>query len=448
YKNALACKDDLVSLAARLKDAPKIARPAPAINLAGTKVKVGEIQFEGVTEKERKHIINKRLLPKDGLYSREDVENLLNLIYGTNAFESVTYRMEGSQEPYTLVFECQKGQVNELALGVHVDTDEYVYLSAHLGLGTRRLSGFRMTTDMKLGGNPSLTVDAALRPMIGIPTFGVAWRNQLLGNIYNDYEFEVSDKRFSTALDAYIEDSRMTYGNLRAGITYEMNPYEHFFSSSGEAWKIWDWQSYWLSLFGRMRIDTFNDGYFPTKGFQFSVNSRLNLDGYSADLNARGLTEEGEVPGYIAATARMSAAFTLFQNFTIQPTLNIGWNSNPSYEMNPKHAVVVGGHIAARHLENQIPFFGFATRYQFCQTYCTAGQLDLRYCFSRKNFVTVRAGLFHQSDRVLDYFINPLAAWAVGAEYARQSVVGPIKFAAQWCDNTGFSVYASLGFDF
>lgn len=36
----------------------------------------------------------------------------------------------------------------------------------------------------------------------------------------------------------------------------------------------------------------------------------------------------------------------------------------------------------------------------------------------------------------------------VGMEYARQTIIGPLRVAAQWCDISGFTLYASIGFDF
>ena len=38
--------------------------------------------------------------------------------------------------------------------------------------------------------------------------------------------------------------------------------------------------------------------------------------------------------------------------------------------------------------------------------------------------------------------------WAFGAEYSRQTLVGPLRIAAQWARIFGFTMYASVGFDF
>ena len=86
----------------------------------------------------------------------------------------VNHPLEGKEEPFTLVFECQKGQVNDIAVNIHADTDEIVYALLHLGLGTKRLAGPRLTTDIKLGLNPYLSIDASYKSRIGRPFSGVA----------------------------------------------------------------------------------------------------------------------------------------------------------------------------------------------------------------------------------------------------------------------------------
>jgi hypothetical protein len=37
---------------------------------------------------------------------------------------------------------------------------------------------------------------------------------------------------------------------------------------------------------------------------------------------------------------------------------------------------------------------------------------------------------------------------AFGGEYARQTIVGPLRFAVQWCNIGGLTAYASIGFEF
>lgn len=461
YQNALANKEAFEAVAAKVagKATPGISHSAPSVNLAQRKVQVSSIRFEGILDKERRMVLHPNDYPKDMLFDRATVEQMLNRIYGSNAFESVTYHLEGREEPYTLVIECQKGQVNDLAVGVRGDTDVTVALGLHLGLGTRRLYGSRLAVDLKLGTNPALNVDYSYKSLKLVPTVGVAARARLM-NTFSGYNNSSAGRLFALAVDAYLEDARMRFGSMRIGVTAEMNPYEDYLSMS-DAWIGWDWKSYWLSAFASFKQDNFDDGYFPTRGLRMGVDGRYVFKGYSIDLDPRNVgrvnmetvTPDGVVPNYFSIMANIQAAFTIGSNFTILPSLYLGWYSSRESEtfednsLNPMHIVTIGGFIPNRYTERQIPFFGFPGGFRNCRPVSVVGQLDLRYRFSRKNYVTARGGIFNDGYDLREFFdVYPI--WAVGVEYARQSMLGPLKLAVQWCDVTGVTAYASIGFDF
>ena len=464
YQNALANKESFEAVAALVagKAVPTVRRPAPAVNLAQKKVRVGSIRFEGITQQELRAVLHPKDYPKDMEFDREKVERLLNKIYGSNVFESVTYHLEGREEPYVLVFDCQKGQVNDFAIGVRADTDETVALALHLGLGTRRLMGPRFTADLKLGTNPALTLDFSRKFAKGIPTIGVDFRTRLMRTNIG-WDNSVEERLWSIAADVYLEDSRMTRGTFRVGLTAEMDPYEQYLSY-GETWKDWDWKSYWLSAFANFKFDTFDDGYFPTRGVRLTLKGRYNFAGYSIDLDKNyavleedpALTEGGRVPRYISTLASVEAAFSIGNHFTILPKLYAAWYQPfgvniMSYlardYMNMKHTTMLGGFMPDRYTEFQIPFFLWPANTRNSSPYTAMAQLDLRYCFARKNYVSVRSGVLVRGDELRDFAEN-YKYWAFGAEYARQTPVGPLRLAAQWGRIGGFSVYASIGFAF
>ncbi len=464
YQNALANKESFEAVAALVagKAVPTVRRPAPAVNLAQKKVRVGSIRFEGITQQELRAVLHPKDYPKDMEFDREKVERLLNKIYGSNVFESVTYHLEGREEPYVLVFDCQKGQVNDFAIGVRADTDETVALALHLGLGTRRLMGPRFTADLKLGTNPALTLDFSRKFAKGIPTIGVDFRTRLMRTNIG-WDNSVEERLWSIAADVYLEDSRMTRGTFRVGLTAEMDPYEQYLSY-GETWKDWDWKSYWLSAFANFKFDTFDDGYFPTRGVRLTLKGRYNFAGYSIDLDKNyavleedpALTEGGRVPRYISTLASVEAAFSIGNHFTILPKLYAAWYQPfgvniMSYlardYMNMKHTTMLGGFMPDRYTEFQIPFFLWPANTRNSSPYTAMAQLDLRYCIARKNYVSIRSGVLVRGDELRDFAEN-YKYWAFGAEYARQTPVGPLRLAAQWGRIGGFSVYASIGFDF
>lgn len=456
YQNALQHKEEFKALAAVFEGKPlyPLTRSATAVNLAQAKVKVDSVRFLGVYKNEPNIFLRKRDYPKDGMYGKADVARMLNKIYGTNAFEAITYHFEGRQEPYNLVFDCQRGQVNDFAMGIRADTDETVAALLHLGLGTRRLGGPRFATDLKLGTNPSLSADFSYKSRYGLPTIGLVARTNIMNTSCGTRQ-EVFDIIWNNGLDFYIEDSHMTYGAMRMGVSAEMAPYEHYLSDD-LFWSGWDWKSYWLSAFASLKVDTFNDEYFPDKGVRFSLDGRYVFKGYCIDLDPRLYpedtgeitTEDGTVPNYLVTSASLEAAFTPWQNFTILPSVHAGYYSVDDYSlMNPRHTLTVGGYMAKRYTEHQLPFFGLVRGFQFAAPYCFVGQMDLRYRIARKNYATIRGG-FVVRDYELSNLFTFFPSWGFGAELSRQTIVGPLRIAAQWTTLIGFNFYASIGMDF
>ena len=429
-----------------------------AIDLAKRKVRVGEIRYEGVSEKESQYIISPALLPRDGMYGREEIEDVLAALYGTKAFESVTYRISGEQEPYTLIFDCQKGQTNEAGLGVHLDLDEALYLGAHLGIGTRRLSGTRFTTELKVGQVTQLDLDLSYKPLAQLPVVGLAWKNS-----YRNFSYRIDDTdepgTFSKAryngvnsrLEVYAEDSRLIYGNVRFGAAYEMEPYEYYLDDQMH-WQGWDFRSRWFSTFASLRYDTLNEHYFPTHGVRFKLDTRYVFDGYSIYLEDEGMeageSYEGEVPPYSVGMAHVTAALPLGRVVVLQPSVYAGWQTEQPGHMNFIHTLAAGGTLSGRYIDNQLPFFGFSTGFYACGNYAATAQLDVRFRLNHKNFLTLRGGVFQDKDVLADLVRTRPTAYAFGAEIGQKSIVGPMKLGAQWCNMTGFSVALSIGFDF
>ncbi|MBR5431180.1 MAG: patatin-like phospholipase family protein [Bacteroidales bacterium] len=429
-----------------------------ATDISNQKVKVKEVLYEGVEPKESQFIINPAKLPVDGMYGREEIEQVLSALYGTKAFESVTYRLSGTEEPYTLIFDCQKGQTNEAGVGLHVDLDEAIYLSAHLGIGTRRLSGLRFVSELKAGQVTQVDLDLSYKPLAPLPVFGVAWKSS-----YRNFSYKIDDasqaRSFSKAryngvnsrLEVYAEDARMVYGNIRFGAAYEMEPYENYLDDQMH-WEGWDFRSRWFSTFASLRYDKFNDSYFPDHGYQLNLDTRYVFDGYSIYLENEGMEagehSEGEVPPYSVGTAHASIALPLGQVVVLQPSVYFGWQTELPGRMNFIHTLAAGGTVASRYIDHQIPFFGFSQGFFVCDRVAATAQLDVRFRLNHKNFLTLRGGVFQDKGKLDDLLKSPLSAYAFGAEIGQKTIIGPMKLGAQWCDKTGFSVALSVGFDF
>ena len=460
YARAVENKEAFEEIAKRVGAVPgsQAQEHRQATDLAKHKVLIGEIRYEGVSEKESDFIISPALLPRDGMYGRAEIERVLSALYGTKAFESVTYRISGEKEPYTLIFDCQKGQTNEAGVGIHADLDEAIYLGGHLGIGTRRLSGLRFISEIKIGQVSQLDLDLSYKPLAQLPVFGVAWKNS-----YRNFSYRIDEatqaRQFSKAryngvnsrLELYAEDAHMVYGNVRFGAAYELEPYENYLDDQMH-WQGWDFQSRWFSTFASLRYDTFNESYFPTRGFRLKLDTRYVFDGYSTymedEVMDAGEHYEGEVPPYSVGMVHASVALPLGHVVVLQPSLYAGWQTEQPGHMNFIHTLAAGGTQAGRYIDNQIPFFGFSQGFYVCDNFAATAQMDVRFRLNHKNFLTLRGGVFQNKSVLADLVRTRPTAYAVGAEFGQKTIVGPMKLGAQWCDKTGFSVALSVGFDF
>jgi hypothetical protein len=230
-----------------------------------------------------------------------------------------------------------------------------------------------------------------------------------------------------------------------------MEPYENYLDNEMH-WEGWDFRSRWLSTFASLRYDTFNESYFPTRGYRLKLDTRYVFDGYSIYLEDAGMEAgehyEGEVPPYSVGMAHASAALPLGRIVVLQPSVYFGWQTEQPGHMSFIHTLAAGGTLASRYIDNQLPFFGFSQGFFVCDNFAATAQLDVRFRLNHKNFLTVRGGLFQDKNKLADLFKSPLSAYAFGAEFGQKTIIGPMKFGAQWCSKTGFSVALSVGFDF
>ncbi|MBR1871949.1 MAG: patatin-like phospholipase family protein [Bacteroidales bacterium] len=452
YDEAKAHSAELGAIAAKVSGKGVPVRKKPAIDLGRTKVKVGEVIFEGLTEKEQKCLVTSSALPSDGMYDKAVVEKVLAMLYGTRAFQSVTYRMLGSEEPYTLIFDCLKGQTNEIYAGVHFDTEELAYVSMAVGLGNRKLSGLRFLGELKVGNNPTLMLEGSYKFLSRyVPTVGVALKGAYERFQMYDMGQYAKMTTVNTRADFFVEDPNLMFGKFRVGVSAEFEPYENYLSESLQ-WKDWDFRSRWFSAFADFRLDFTDDRYFPNKGVKARLLGRYVFGGYSTYMeNEKALPGEylqGKVSPYGVVFGSISGAISMGKHLTVLPSFYAGWYSTFSGRMNSIHQVIAGGTLEGRYFDVQMPFFGITSGFHTMMQFSAMGEVDLRYRFLRKNFVTAKAAFLQDSNTFKGMFQNILNAYAFGLSLSRQSVMGPISLNFSWCNRTRFGVFLSLGMDF
>lgn len=447
YEHAVAQGDEFRAVADLVGKSYPHQPAHPARDISKSPVQVRELRIDGVSPEEQRQLLRPFRFVRSPIFGKKEIDAIISHLYGTRAFESVTWRLEGLEEPYTLVFDCQKGQINEMGANAHIDNDEQVSIAAFIGLGTRRLSGWRFQAETKLGTNSVINLEGGYKPLKLMPTFGVALKTTLQDYTYWYNGLSSKVNAVHSNIDLFIEDAQMTFGRFRLGFSALMEPYEEFIDMT-VMWKGWDLRSHWESVFLQLRTDTFNDGYFPTQGRRLDIHARYLVSGYSTYMDSKESDEviEGKVPHYFVGMASFSGAKT-FGNLTFRPTFYFGWTSQEHGKMSLLHSLGVGGIMEGRYLENQIPFFGFPTGMRVYDDFTGTAQMDFRYRINHKNYATIRGGVFQNSPTFRNFFTMP-DAYAFGLEYGLKTVVGPLMVGGSWCNLTGFGVSFSFGFCF
>ena len=440
YELAEAHKDEFEEVAREVGARPRELNNARAIDLGKEKIVVGAIGVEGITPDERKLLLGSRFMPKGGLYGRQEIEALISYLYGTKAFESVTYRISGSEAPYTLIFDCQKGQTNEFGVGVHVDNDEIVYASAFLGIGTRKLSGPRLLSEIKIGNNPVLNVEASYKPLSSLPIIGIGLMNRYMQENGTSMSFHELYSR----VNLFIEDPRFVYGHTRLGLSADFIPFNSMMADEGHYLK-WQFKSSWLSAFADIRLDTFNDGYFPTRGFRMDLNARYMFrgvrEGWGADSNE-------PLPDYFIGLGSLSTALTAGR-FTFLPQMYFGYTSATMSIVHPTHMMAVGGLVAGRYVDYQIPFIGITRGLRNEYGYLASPQLNIQFRINHKSYLTARSGMVLDSPTSFARMFDlDTTDYAFGLEFDRKTVAGPFRIGLSWGKRNHFGGYFSYGYDF
>jgi NTE family protein len=107
----------------------------------------------------------------------------------------------------------------------------------------------------------------------------------------------------------------------------------------------------------------------------------------------------------------------------------------------------VGGVMAGRYYEQQIPFIGFNGEHT-CDNLLTTVDLDMRFRVAKKHYLSLIGAALHAGN---DWqgFRSKVPIFGVGMQYAYKSKFGPLTANVHWNSfNNKFGLYLSAGYDF
>ena len=432
---AMAQDSLLRDVAARTSGRYKAEPKTPAVNFQKDSIMISEIDVTGVLPKEKELLMDRLRVNLGQEITKSDLDDIVAQIYGTQAYDYVTYEFQGSEEPYKLVFNCKKGPIHQFGLGVRADTEEIVSVLVNVGLNAHQFYGHSFDFTGKISANPYMQLhwyyDVPKIPTINA-TASLRWANM---NRLGFGDNNLSLNYFCATQDLYLSNMKWRQFDIKGGLKNEIFNIRNIKSSQviGD-YDFGQLANDFVSLFLDAKTDTFDDGYFPSKGVMAGLSYAWTLGGFPHRFN-HFHTLEADVRGVIA--------------FKDDVTLTPYFNSRMLFgkEIPVAYFNAIGGFVPGRYVDQQIPFVGI-TNLVAMKNILTLYGAELRQEVMNNHFVSLSLNYVKDSDNMKEYFKGKGYLGAcIG--YSYDTIFGPIGANIHWSDlNNKFGIYITAGYSF
>lgn len=436
YEAALAQDSLLREVAAKTSGIYVYPKKRGAVAFAGDSLVISDIEIRGVSPRERAILMSRLGISFGQKINRGDLDEIVGQIYGTEAYDFVTYELLGSREPYRLVLHCKKGPVHQLGLGVRADTEEIVSVLLNVGLFTHKLSGHSFDLSGKISANPYINLNWSY-DMPKFPTMNamVTARWADLNMLNFGGENRLSFSYFSSRQELYLSNIHWKYFDIKGGIRNEVFDLRNLRASQfiGD-YDFTQLTNDFVSLYLDARTDTFDDGYFPSKGVKAGASYSWTFAGFPHQFN-----------NFHTVQADAQVVVPMGGRVAFIPSLNVRFLMGENVPVAYFNAI--GGTLAGRYVDQQIPFIGI-NKLAAMKNILTIFRADLRVKIARNHYVKAIANYARDCDYFMSYGVGP-GHFGAGLEYSYDTILGPLSANVHWSSFTGKAgFFISAGYSF
>ena len=443
YEAAKAKSEEIRELKRMLGPEVTEFQSPPAVDLGQIPIILSAISFEGISRNEAEYLMGKlSIKPWDKVY-KKDIEDAVATILATGSFDFVRYELLGESEVFTLNIICQKGPAHQAGIGMRFDTETVVSALVNMGLNVHRIRGSAWDFTAKIASNPYLNMHYSLR-FPSFPTMNAEFNGNLANaNIVNPETWgtDASDVNFKyTKLTQrlYFSDLNWKRADVRLGIKNEYFNVASLLSTSliPEGYDSKTLSNDFLTFFAEGRADTFDNGYFPTKGYSVGGYYNYVLGGLISEIDAVHLIQF-DATKVIRSGGILDIIPSVYTRFAIGDSL-------PMAFMN-----LAGGTLAGRYMEQQVPFIGINHAVPLNNKMVKA-DLKFRLHMTDNNWLTLQGSVIKHSNAFdSDLLWTGQTITGLSLEYAYNTIMGPLRFNVHYSDVTKrFGAYFSFGYDF
>lgn len=408
---------------------------------------IRDITFNKLENYTRAYIVGKLKIKKNTKIPVTQIEKGISNLNATQNFSAISYSFEKTQKGERLTLNLKENKNNTfLKFGLHYDD---LYKSGVLVNYTHKkmiVKNDVASLDVILGDNFRYNFDYYIDNGF-YWSFGFNSKfNSFNRNIATDFENGVifTDLGINSVnIDfadltnqAYVQTIFAQKFSFGAGLEFK---YLNIESETLQNTKpVFDKSNY-LSAFGYLKYDTFNQKYFPKKGWYFSGDLKTFL--YSSDYT-------NEFERFSIAKADIGIVFQPVKRATIKLQTEggfaIGERTISFFDF------VLGGYGFVS-VNNIKPFLGYDFLSLAGDSY-VKGAITTDYEFYRKHHLNFTANFANVGNRIFEH----TEGWLVkpqytgyGIGYGMESIIGPLEIKHSWSPETGdHFTWFSVGFWF
>ena len=432
---AAAAQDSLLrEVAARTAGKYSPMPKKPALGMTADSLVIANVDIRGVLPRE-KELLKDRLHLKYGQkISMDDLDHIVAQIYGTQAYDYVTYELLGKDEPFDLVINCKKGPIHQFGLGVRADTEEIVSVLLNIGLNAHKLHGHMFDLTAKISANPYVNLHWSY-DMPKIPTLNgsvsVRWTDLGLLNFGNN---RLSFNYLSAKQELYLSNIKWKQVDVKGGLRNEIVSVRNIKSQMPGDYDSKLLSNDFVSAFIDAGTYTFDDGYFPTRGVDAGLSYTWTFTGFPNRFH-----------NFHTLTADAKVVIPAGDIFAFIPSFNFRFLLGKDIPIPYFNAV--GGSLASRYVDQQMPFVG-VTHLSAMKNILTVFRTDFRFRMARNHYIKAIVNYARDSDAFKDYG-KGLGYFGAAAEYSFDTIFGPLSANVHWSNMTGkVGFYISAGYNF
>ena len=435
-REAAMAQDSLLRIvAARTAGKYQAPQKKRAYDFHADSLVIADVEIRGVLPREQALLRDRLQLKFGQKISRNDLDHIVAQIYGTQAYDSVTYELLGDDEPFRLILNCKKGPIHQFGLGVRVDTEEIVSVLLNFGYNAHKMYGHSVDYTVKISTNPYMTLKWSYNAP-KIPTLNAAASLRVTDmNALKFGDNKLSLNFLHSRQEFYMSNLKWRWFDIKAGVRNDIFNIRNVKSEQiiGD-YDFTQLSNDFVSLFADARSETFDDGYFPTKGFTAGAGYSWTFAGFPTKINRfHTVAADAKV---VAPVGDVVAVLPYFNARALFGT-----------DIPVAYFNAIGGTIAGRYVDQQIPFIGI-TNLAAMKSILTVYGLDLRFRLARNHYLTGIVNYARDCDHFRYYGQGP-GYFGAGVEYAYDTIFGPIKGNIHWSSITRKAgVYLSAGFNF